>query len=529
MGSKMKRWKSIIKGITAIALSLVTAIGLIPGANPVQPVYATDMKNMSTSPAVLATDVNTDDMQIVGYAGKEWYVIGYGSTGNTANADANGGITLFSKANLGNGSVQFNPSTNQVNTYKDSNLQDYIDNTVYGSFGDAEKAAVITRNLAGGSANSGRSGYDSNKIAGDPVDNAALWPLSVAEAQNLPSDNIRKVDDYWWLRSPGFGDNSVAAVDPFNGYVISQGFAVNGNDTARPAFYLNPASIIFTSAANGGKNPGTAGDGSLNQVGTVSVAANTEWKLTLIDTTRAGFTATRVDNGDVEAGDTIKVSFSGAGTGSGEYVSAVLVSSTATSELLYYGHIATQTAASSAAGVDVTIPAGLSGGTYILKVFSENVNTSAHTTDLASNPDSNAITLTVTASANGSASGQTTSPSGNNSNLTTGSSDSKPEEEPTYDYLDELRAKIAAAIALGGKQTVTWDQGTLLPYDIMKTLQDNPNITLVFSYRYLNKDYKVTLPGKKVKAYANIPFYGPLYLNTFYGEKGTKQTSKNRF
>ena len=529
MGNKMKRWKSIIKGITAIALSLVTAMGLIPGTNPVQPVYATDMKNMSTSPAVLATDVNTDNMQTVGYAGNEWYVIGYGNAGNTANADANGGITLFSKASLGDCSVHFNPNANQVNTYKNSSLQNYIEGDVYDSFCTAEKAAVIPRDLIGGGSNYYRFDYDANKIAGEDVAGAPLWPLSVAEAQNLPSVYIRKAYDHWWLRSPGGRGDSAARVYALDGEVQAYGGYVYFDYGARPAFYLNPASIIFTSAANGGKNPGTAGDGSLNQVGTVSVAANTEWKLTLIDSSRSGFSATRVDNGDVEAGDTIKVSFSGAGTGSGEYVSAVLVSSTATSELLYYGHIASQTAASSAAGVDVTIPAGLSGGTYILKVFSENVNTSAHTTDLASNPDSNAITLTVTASANGSAPGQTTLPSVNNSNLTTGSSDSKPEEEPTYDYLDELRAKIAAAIALGGKQTVTWDQGTLLPYDIMKTLQDNPNITLVFSYRYLNKDYKVTLPGKKVKAYANIPFYGPLYLNTFYGEKGTKQTSKNRF
>ena len=197
----MKRWKSITKGITAIALALVTAMGLIPGTNPVQPVYATDMKNMSTSPAVLATDVNTDNMQIVGYAGNEWYVIGYGNNGNTAKADANGGITLFSKNGLSDG-VCFNPGTNLVNRYKNSSLQSYIEGTVYGSFGNAEKAAVITRDLAGGSTNYNTAGYDSNKIAGESVTGAHLWPLSVAEAENLPSNNIRNnVYDWWfWAR-----------------------------------------------------------------------------------------------------------------------------------------------------------------------------------------------------------------------------------------------------------------------------------------------------------------------------------------
>lgn len=51
----------------------------------------------------------------------------------------------------------------------------------------------------------------------------------------------------------------------------------------------------------------------------------------------------------------------------------------------------------------------------------------------------------------------------------------------------------------------------------MKTLQDNPNITLVFSYTYLDKDYKVTLPGKNVKAFDTIPWYGPMYLYGTYG------------
>ncbi len=198
------------------------------------------------------------------------------------------------------------------------------------------------------------------------------------------------------MRSPGSSDDSVALVLN-NGYVLREGALVYPGTSCRvrPAFYLNPECIIFTSTAAGGKNPGTEGDGTLNQVGTVSVAANTEWKLTLIDSTRSGFSAARVDRGNVAAGDSIKVRFSGAGNDAGEYVSAVLVSSSATSDLLYYGHIATHTAASGDAGVDVAIPAGLADGTYILKVFSEKVNTTAPTTDLASNPESNKITITV--------------------------------------------------------------------------------------------------------------------------------------
>ena len=97
----------------------------------------------------------------------------------------------------------------------------------------------------------------------------------------------------------------------------------------------------------------------------------------------------------------------------------------------------------------------------------------------------------------------------------TNSSD-KNDEKP-FDDLDELRGNLATAISLGGEQTVTWNKGTALPYDIMKTLQDNPNITLVFSYTYQDKDYKVTIPGRSVKADPAIPWYGPLNLYGLFG------------
>jgi hypothetical protein len=252
----------------------------------------------------------------------------------------------------------------------------------------------------------------------------------------------------------------------------------------------------------------------LNEIASYS---GTEWKLTILDSSRNGFTASAGTGATLseEAGYTswtVPVTYSDDTSGANEHIAAILADSDGNA--LYYGHI----------DHNVTIPTGLSAGTYTLNIFNEQCNAD-RTTDLSS-PFST-ITLTVTA---GSNSGQTPSgqtPSGQTPPRSTPPATEQPVEEMPEDYLDELRAKIAAAIALGGKQTVTWDQGTLLPYDIMKTLQDNPNITLVFSYRYLNKDYKVTLPGKKVKAYANIPFYGPLYLNTFYGEK--EQTSKNRF
>ena len=105
----------------------------------------------------------------------------------------------------------------------------------------------------------------------------------------------------------------------------------------------------------------------------------------------------------------------------------------------------------------------------------------------------------------------------NNSSNASENSNSEPKAETPYDYLEPLRGELKAEIALGGERTVTWDQGTALPYDIMKTLQDNPGVTLIFSYTYQGIDYKVTISGKDAKAYTEIPWYGPLYLYKHYG------------
>ena len=96
------------------------------------------------------------------------------------------------------------------------------------------------------------------------------------------------------------------------------------------------------------------------------------------------------------------------------------------------------------------------------------------------------------------------------------------------DYLKELRAMLQSAIARGGEQTVTWAKGTSLPNDIMKTLEDHPQITLIFKYSYEGKGYTVTLSGKYVKAWKNIPWFGPLYLYGNYGQYGAGTASSDQ-
>ena len=335
----------------------------------------------------------------------------------------------------------------------------------------------------------------------------------MAENTEHPRVGLPGVYNRWWLRSPG-SSATRAAIVTSDGYVIFDGSDKSASDIAvRPAFNLNLSSVIFTSAAVGGKTSGTVGAGALTAVSDYN---GNEWKLTISDSSRNSFTASRTDSGNVTAGNNITISYDHATTGADEYISAVLLNSSG--DLLYYGHIEDMSLASASASgtAEITIPAGLSDGDYTIKVFSEQCNGDKKT-DYASELRSIAVRVetsggsgnTEPAPGTGSEPGTTPAPG-------PALSSQSPEESHT-DYLDELREHLKSSIALGGAQTVTWDQGTALPYDIMKTLEDNPDITLVFSYTYEGRDYKVTIPGGSAKAFTDIPWYGPVYLYVTYG------------
>lgn len=101
-------------------------------------------------------------------------------------------------------------------------------------------------------------------------------------------------------------------------------------------------------------------------------------------------------------------------------------------------------------------------------------------------------------------------------------------DKRVHDGCDELRQLLSSAASTasitGKEQTVYWSKGSSLPYDVMKKLQDNPKITLVFSYTYLGVSYVITIPGKMVKADPDILWYGPLFLNALYGKSNTTGT-----
>ena len=205
-----------------------------------------------------------------------WRVIGYDGSGVTS---AQGDITL-----LAAGAMGVIPFADIIlyNEYAPSNLKTAID-ALAEKLTTEENAAVKKRALTSGSYN----GENTDCVAGGQVDNAVFWPLSTTEAIAVNND-LRALDpahpnwvtSSWWLRSPGSKTFYVAIVSS-DGSVQYSGISIrkqNNHLTVRPAFNLNLNSVLFTSAAVGGKP-----DGGLTEVPEYS---GNEWKLTLLDSSR---------------------------------------------------------------------------------------------------------------------------------------------------------------------------------------------------------------------------------------------------
>lgn len=168
--------------------------------------------------------------------------------------------------------------------------------------------------------------------------------------------------DRWWLRSPG-SKNSMAAFIEYDGGEVYEGNPVNNKNSAvRPAFNLNLSDVLFTSAAEGGKSA-SGMDSGLTAVQNYS---GNDWKLTLKDSTRSSFA---ISNGKW-SGNTLTFSYSGAQTGTNEYLSAVILENGA---ITYYGRILRSTSASGTASL--SLPSGVTlSDTTKLYVFNEQFN-----------------------------------------------------------------------------------------------------------------------------------------------------------
>ena len=79
---------------------------------------------------------------------------------------------------------------------------------------------------------------------------------------------------------------------------------------------------------------------------------------------------------------------------------------------------------------------------------------------------------------------------------------------------------IAAEVAeTSGKEAVAEVSGDFgLSYEIMKWLEDHPNVTLKYTLSYQGAEHLIVIKGGQKLAYTDIPWYGPEYLIGFFGK-----------
>lgn len=363
------------KRILSILLTLCMMLCLTPISVFAEEVGAWGSAAIQLGAGTLNKTVNTEIAPTV-YFGQNhdnnpaaWRVIGYDGNGVTS---AQGDITLLAAYNMG--WSKFGSSA----AYADSDLKTAID-ALAEKLTSKETDAVQKQTLASGSYN--RENTDC--VSGTQVNNAVFWPLSTAEASAVNND-LRIADrehqywasSYWWLRSPGAKNRDVASVDGFAN-IDHDGIDISNIWGVRPAFKLNLNSVLFASAAVGGKP-----DGGLTPIPEYS---GSEWKLTLLDSSRNFAVTEKAVSAAPD--DTVTLNYSGATTGKNEYISVIIADNNGAQ---YYGRVAQPTAESGT--VEIKIPSDIAPGDYTLKVFNEQYN-GDYKTDYASNFTDIALTV----------------------------------------------------------------------------------------------------------------------------------------
>ena len=271
------------------------------------------------------------------------------------------------------------------------NAIDYTGNNFLGNAFSAKEQTAIADTVV---VNDNNPDYNTEG-GNDTIDKIFL--LSIAEAKNtayfadnnsriatntayvagggeIGSSGMRGVGaaGYWWLRSPGYDVINAAYVDGSGG-VGRYGIDVDDDRNAvRPAFNLDLKSVLFTSAAEGGKSA----NGMDSGLTAVDDYTGSEWKLTLLDNSRNFAAATTA-----VTDDTLTLSYSGAATGANEYISAIIKDNSG--NITHYGRLKNTTEAADASGTVNIDLSGIDMTSKTLYVFSEQYN-GDYMTDYAS-------------------------------------------------------------------------------------------------------------------------------------------------
>lgn len=306
---------------------------------------------------------------------------------------------LFGEGNSAGGGVCFDSSSPYSNVWQGSDAQTWCSTFYTSSFSEDEQGAVLATTKTDEAYTAGKPPipHGTSELKEDEV-----FFLSAEEAENSAYGFINDAarlayfgngNRYgaWWLRSPVEQQSNRPVAGSINRtYGSFFGNYVNTDSySARPAFNLDLDAVLFTSAAVGGKSA----SGMESGLTAVDAYDGSEWKLTLLDSSR-NFGVTETDiSGD--PGDTITLHYTGATTGANEYISALLTDQQG--NVLYYGRIAQATTEAAADGeISLAIPGTLAEGTYTLNVFNEQCN-GDYKTDYASAFETFTLTVDITA------------------------------------------------------------------------------------------------------------------------------------
>ncbi|MGL6197437.1 MAG: SdrD B-like domain-containing protein [Lachnospiraceae bacterium] len=314
----------------------------------------------------------------IGFAGYEWWVIG-GSSVGSAVSSASTTLTLWSK-NEDFGTSIFRAYYNDYNVSGLKTVMNALDTSLFTTtIGNTQESTYVTT----------RASLDLTSTTGvntwgyADVTNQNFWPISYAEWSYINNSTIRAYGTHhYWLRTPHPTIEANAALGLVGG--TSYGTLIGTTGLAvRPAFYLDVSSVLFTSNATGSyaKSASTLGSPSLQAY----TAPSGTIKLTMKDDTNLKLTSNTSVLGTTTSGGTVSINYSGAVRGTNKSVSVMLLDSSG--DVKYYGRPVNLTSGSGTASgsASVTIPSGLTAGSYTLKIFNEQVNGDYYT-DYASTP-----------------------------------------------------------------------------------------------------------------------------------------------
>jgi hypothetical protein len=89
----------------------------------------------------------------------------------------------------------------------------------------------------------------------------------------------------------------------------------------------------------------------------------------------------------------------------------------------------------------------------------------------------------------------------------------------TYEGNLNTIASIFDSLPADSDAVIRFNEGNALPQNVMLALSKHPNAKLEFWFIYEDKEYFVVVTGKKMAELydENIPWYGPLWLNQYFG------------